>query len=78
MTIENLYKGQTFSKHFILACIVTFTITVFAISVLQQSLPCVDHNGCFKDHCTLSMFKTDYQTLIRKSHKNSGLCRPNS
>mgnify|MGYP006095768519 CR=1 FL=1 len=31
-------------------------------------MPCIDINGCFKDHCVITNFAEDYQKIIKKAH----------
>jgi len=43
-------------------------LILLCIGLLTVSTPCVDINGCFKQHCQLKWFYTDYKEIIIKAH----------
>lgn len=65
---SNLFLGQwsnQYTRHFMLTGIMVLVLGFLSLFLLQASLPCVDSDGCFKDHCKLEMFHDDYKPMLR-------------
>lgn len=51
-------------KYYGLAIFISIFLLILTLILLQNSITCVDENGCLFEHCANRKFNKDYKKII--------------
>lgn len=64
-------------KYYTLAIVLSLIMLALTLLLLQNSISCVDQNGCLFEHCAGMKFKPVYKQLINDARRRNPECKFN-